>query len=150
MTTFVEWFRSILRSLSHALRGADTGELTQPRRVRVGSTATFSQTGLQTVEVDGSSIIIAHVNGEWCAVRNQCAHLPVPLSGGKVESGTIICPFHNSRFDLCSGANLDWTPGVAGVTVPAWTQRLIAMGREPEGIPSYPVTLIGNDVFIDI
>ncbi len=150
MMAILEWFRSILRSLAYALRGSQELESTKPRRVRVGSAAAFRSGDLQTVDVDGLSIIITRVNGEWCAVRNQCAHLPVPLSGGKVESGTVVCPLHNSRYDLCSGANLDWTPGVAGVTVPVWTQRMIAMGQPPKGIQSYPVTLIGNDIFIEI
>lgn len=121
-----------------------------PGRVYVGKVAAFTPGVPREVTVNGASVLVTRIGDDFCAVANRCAHLPVPLEGGRVEDGAIICPFHNSRFDLCTGANLDWTPGVGGVRVPAWSQRLINMGQPPQDIAAYPVTVAGSDVFVDV
>jgi len=36
-----------------------------------------------------------------------CPHLGGPLSEGKLEGETVVCPCHASRFDLESGAVVD-------------------------------------------
>ncbi|NDJ61331.1 MAG: Rieske (2Fe-2S) protein, partial [Chloroflexi bacterium] len=90
------------------------------------------------------------IDGKVCVVRNQCAHLPVPLDGGKLADGAVVCPLHNSKFDMCTGANLDWTPGFAGVRAPAWSRRLIAMGREPQSLASYTVIENEDGVFVEL
>jgi nitrite reductase/ring-hydroxylating ferredoxin subunit len=43
--------------------------------------------------------------------------------GRNYADGVIQCPWHNSRFVVRSGENLDWTPGIAGRSVPAWLRR---------------------------
>ena len=121
-----------------------------PGRVYVGKVVAFTPGRVQEVTVGGASVLVARIGDDFCAVENRCAHLPVPLEGGRVEDGTIVCPLHNSRFDLCTGANLDWTPGVAGVRVPRWSQQLINMGQEPRWITAYPVTVEGSDVYVDV
>jgi nitrite reductase/ring-hydroxylating ferredoxin subunit len=121
-----------------------------PGRVYVGKVVAFPPGQPKEVTVNGASVLVTRVGDDFCAVENRCAHLPVPLEGGRVEDGCIICPLHNSRFDLCTGANLDWTPGVAGVRVPGWSQQLINMGQEPRNITAYRVTVEGSDVFVDV
>jgi nitrite reductase/ring-hydroxylating ferredoxin subunit len=39
-------------------------------------------------------------------------------SAADVADGQVVCPWHNSRFDLASGENLDWAPGFAGRDMP--------------------------------
>ena len=60
---------------------------------------------------------------------------------GKYEDGVVTCAWHNSRFDVCIGENLDWTPGIAGVRVPGWSRKLIALGKSPT-----PLTVIESSV----
>ena len=60
----------------------------------------------------------------------------------------IVCPFHNSTFNVCSGENLDWTPGFAGRAAPKWSQRLISMGRKPAPLTTYSATVADGEVAI--
>ncbi len=124
--------------------------IADPGRVYVGKVVAFTPGQVKEVTVNGASVLVARVDDDFCAVENRCAHLPVPLEGGRVEDGTIVCPFHNSRYDLCTGANLDWTPGVVGVRVPRWSQQLINMGQPPRDITAYQVIVEGSDVFVDV
>lgn len=117
--------------------------------VRVGASSDFVENKVKAVKVNGESVIVARIDGHLCAVRNQCSHMPLPLDGGKVENGTITCPFHNSVYNLCSGDNLDWTPGVMGVKMPTWSRRLIAFGKEPQGLKTYTVIEKDGDVFVE-
>ena len=40
-------------------------------------------------------------------LAETCAHLGGPLSEGKLEGRTIVCPWHASRFDLATGEAID-------------------------------------------
>lgn len=41
------------------------------------------------------------------AVAETCSHFDGPLSEGKLEGDTVVCPWHNSRFALEDGRVLD-------------------------------------------
>ena len=55
------------------------------------------------VEVDGTVMTIARVNGEYFAVQEFCTHRFGPLSEGRLIDCEVECPWHRSRFDLRSG-----------------------------------------------
>jgi len=55
------------------------------------------------VEVEGVPVAVARVEGEVCAIAATCSHLGGPLDEGRREGRTIVCPWHGSRFDLCTG-----------------------------------------------
>jgi nitrite reductase/ring-hydroxylating ferredoxin subunit/uncharacterized membrane protein len=59
--------------------------------------ATYKDTPLLLVKIDGRIHCLAET----------CAHLGGPLSEGKLEHGTVVCPWHASRFDLESGDVVD-------------------------------------------
>ena len=58
------------------------------------------------VELEGESVLVSRSEetGEVCAIAGTCTHLGGPLPQGEREGDTVICPWHGSRFDLCSGA----------------------------------------------
>ena len=63
------------------------------------------------VKVGDQKILIINRNGELHAVNNACPHLKLPLKKGELtEDGAIVCPFHRSAFDLCTGEVKNWTP----------------------------------------
>lgn len=119
-------------------------------RIHVGSSSKFKEGKITVVDVDGDSVIMTRHEGNVCAVRNQCAHWSVALDAGQVSDGVITCPLHNSKFDLCTGENKDWVPGVAGIRVPRWTSELIALGQEPRGIRAYTVIEEDDKVYVEV
>jgi nitrite reductase/ring-hydroxylating ferredoxin subunit/uncharacterized membrane protein len=57
---------------------------------------------------DGASILLSRSSGgEVCAISSVCSHLGGPLAEGERQGDTVVCPLHNSRFDLCSGRVID-------------------------------------------
>ena len=60
---------------------------------------------LRRVELEGEAVVVARSErtGEVCAIAATCSHLGGPLDEGERDGDTVICPWHGSRFDLCSG-----------------------------------------------
>jgi 3-phenylpropionate/trans-cinnamate dioxygenase ferredoxin subunit len=80
--------------------------------------------------VDGEDVALVRVGDEIYAIRDECSHAEVALSDGDVEGCEIECFLHGSRFDLRTGKP---------VTFPA-----------TEAVLVYPVTVDGDDVYVDI
>ena len=68
----------------------------------------LAQEDLRRVEVEGVGVLISRSSaGEVCAIAATCNHFSGPLEAGEREGDTVVCPLHNSRFDLCSGKVID-------------------------------------------
>jgi nitrite reductase/ring-hydroxylating ferredoxin subunit/uncharacterized membrane protein len=66
------------------------------------------QDGMRRVEVDEAGILLSRSwGGEVCAISSVCGHFGGPLEQGDREGDTVVCPWHRSRFDLCSGEAID-------------------------------------------
>ncbi|HYM51301.1 MAG TPA: Rieske 2Fe-2S domain-containing protein [Candidatus Limnocylindrales bacterium] len=55
------------------------------------------------VYVRGTAILLYRKGGTVCAISNTCSHAGGPLNEGTVAGDHVICPWHASRFDLCTG-----------------------------------------------
>ena len=70
--------------------------------------AELPDSGLRRVEVEGVGVLLSRSSrGEVCAISATCNHFGGPLEQGDREDDTVVCPLHNSRFDLCSGKVID-------------------------------------------
>lgn len=59
---------------------------------------------LLRVEAGGAAVLLTRsAAGRLCAIAATCSHLGGPLDEGSREGDTVVCPWHGSRFDLCSG-----------------------------------------------
>lgn len=57
---------------------------------------------------NGVEIVLSRsADGEIRAISGICSHFGGPLAEGEREGDTIICPWHESRFDLCGGKVID-------------------------------------------
>jgi nitrite reductase/ring-hydroxylating ferredoxin subunit/uncharacterized membrane protein len=66
------------------------------------------QNDLRRVEVEGVGVLLSRSSdGEVCAIAATCNHFSGPLEAGDRQGDTVVCPLHNSRFDLCSGKVID-------------------------------------------
>ena len=63
---------------------------------------------MRRVDFDGVGVLISRSqNGGLCAISATCNHFSGPLEQGNREGDTVVCPWHGSRFNLCTGAALD-------------------------------------------
>jgi nitrite reductase/ring-hydroxylating ferredoxin subunit len=60
--------------------------------------------GLHAAEVDGETVLLSRSEtGDVCAIADACTHRGGLLHEGERVGDTVICPWHGSEFDLCSG-----------------------------------------------
>jgi len=69
---------------------------------------------------------------------------------GKFDGRVITCPFHGSTFDIVTGENKDWVTGVLGKPMPAWTCKLIGLGKRPEPLTTLKVEERGGEVLVEL
>lgn len=121
-------------------------------RISIGNASDLPATGAKVFSVNGMSIVVAKVKAGYCAVVNKCPHLGFPIAGGKIDAdaGMITCPFHGSTFDLCSGENVDWVTGIVGVVVPAWSRKILTMGKAPAAIQCFKIVEEAGELFVEM
>lgn len=117
-------------------------EIAQSAQVREGA--------VHVASAGGRSIALTRVAGTVQAFENKCPHLGLSLAKGKIEGGAITCPWHGSKFDLCSGKNLQWVNSFVGVKMPEWSHGMIAMGKQPAGLHTFAVSERDGAVYITL
>jgi nitrite reductase/ring-hydroxylating ferredoxin subunit len=55
---------------------------------------------LVKIEVDDKSIVLTRINGKIYAMDAICSHQGGPLEEGELEGYTLICPWHQGKFDI--------------------------------------------------
>ena len=76
-----------------------------------------------------AEIALFNYKGKYYAIANKCPHRGSPLGEGRIEEGIVICPGHEWRFKLESGANM----------------------QNPElFIPTYPVKTKNDNIYIGL
>jgi len=120
------------------------------KKISIGQIADFPAGKAQVINVDGTAVVINRVDDKFYAVENRCAHLGLPLGANKVEGNIITCPFHSSKFDMCTGENLDWVTSFAGAKLPEWSRKMVSMGRKPAPIKTFHVLSENGQLFIEI
>jgi nitrite reductase/ring-hydroxylating ferredoxin subunit len=68
----------------------------------------------------GTQVLVVRTHGELYALSDRCSHRGGPLHKGDIEDRTVICPLHESVFDLRDGALIH---GPAAYPQPAWDVR---------------------------
>ena len=58
----------------------------------------------QSIELNGSDILICHTNNGIFAIEDRCSHADIPLCGGQIIDNFISCPVHGAVFDLTDGS----------------------------------------------
>jgi nitrite reductase/ring-hydroxylating ferredoxin subunit len=102
------------------------------------------------IKSGGVSLVLIRTNGAVHALENKCPHLGLPLGRGRIEKDEIVCPFHGSRFNVRTGENTDWVAGIGGMKIPDWSRGLLAFGKKPAPVKTFPVTVEGQDIFVEL
>ncbi len=117
--------------------------------LRIVDSAAVEEGKLRLIDHAGVGILLARVEGAVYAVENKCSHLGFSMAKGQLDGNELVCPFHRSRFDICTGKNLDWVQGIAGVSAPLWARKLIAVGKAPAPVRSFPCEEREDGIYID-
>jgi 3-phenylpropionate/trans-cinnamate dioxygenase ferredoxin component len=76
------------------------------RWIRAAAFGDVPEDGLLGVELDGTRVCLAKVDGEVYAFGDNCSHRDFPLSDGEVDPDecTVTCEWHGATFDIRTGA----------------------------------------------
>jgi nitrite reductase (NADH) small subunit len=84
---------------------------------------------IREIQLDGITIALANVDGQFHALSNTCLHRGGPLGQGSLQGPLVICPWHGWTFDVTSGK---------------------VSPNQTAGVACYPVELRGDDVYVDM
>lgn len=88
--------------------------------------------GWRGLEVAGGKrVLLARLAGGLFALDDTCNHSGCLLSQGRIAGGLVRCPCHAMEFDVRTGA-------------------LASLPRLCDDQRTYPVTLEGGEVFVEI
>jgi nitrite reductase/ring-hydroxylating ferredoxin subunit len=93
--------------------------------VKVAKTSDINPGEIVPFYVEGESVAICRVNGEYYAIKDECSHMEYPLSDGFLEGEVITCAWHGAKFDVRTGEVLSM-PAV----VPVETYQLKVEGED--------------------
>jgi nitrite reductase/ring-hydroxylating ferredoxin subunit len=97
--------------------------------VKVASTDEIAPGSAKQVEINGKTIALFNLDGNYYAIDNTCTHRGGPLAEGFVEGESVTCPWHGAQFNVKSGA-VEASPAAKGVV-------------------KYNVRVQGNDVEVE-
>jgi nitrite reductase/ring-hydroxylating ferredoxin subunit len=97
---------------------------------KIAETKAVSKNRMQVFNVRGREILVVNVEGEFYAFDNQCPHMGYPLFFGSLEGDTLICGFHNAKFNVKTGKSLG------------------PVTSEP--LKTFPVKIQNSSIFIEV
>ncbi len=98
-------------------------------KVKVAKTSELQEGVGVAVQAGGQTVAVFKCGGQVYAVNNVCPHRGGPLAEGFVDGGRVSCPWHGWTFDVKTGQHA-MNPGIT--------------------IPSYPVSIEGDDVYVTV
>lgn len=98
--------------------------------VKVAQVDEIPPGGLLRVEVEGTLICLANVEGRIYAVNDDCPHIGGALSDGELAGCVLTCPVHLARFDVRDGR--------------------VLRGPARDDVPCYAVRVEGDEVYVAV
>jgi nitrite reductase (NADH) small subunit len=84
---------------------------------------------IREINLGGTSVAIARIDGNFFAINSVCLHHGGPLGEGSLEGTVVTCPWHGWQYDVTSG-------------------RLLQ--QPSDGVQCYAVEVRADEVFVDI
>ena len=100
------------------------------KTARVAAVADVVAGRPRLVDAEGTRVVLVRVGEAVHALGDVCAHKGGPLSEGKLSGTRLACPWHGWMYDVRSG-------------------QCVFPGRGA-AVPSYPVRVEGDDVWVDL
>jgi len=71
--------------------------------IDVTQAADFTSGTRRVLTVDGISILVFNLSGQYYALKNECSHAAYPLEEGTILGDEIVCPLHGATFCIKTG-----------------------------------------------
>ena len=97
--------------------------------VRVAKATDIAPDQIREIQLDGTTIALANVAGQFHAISNTCLHRGGPLGQGALQGNVVTCPWHGWSFDVTSGK---------------------VSPNQTAGVACYLVELRGEGVYVDV
>ena len=100
-------------------------------KIIVGKTSDIPLGKMIKISIDGRDIMVANINGDYCATDDSCTHSGSSLSEGKLNGCVITCGWHAAEFDCKTG-------------------KLVKFPVKIRDLASYNVTVELENIFVEM
>ena len=96
------------------------------------------------LNLDGTKVLLFHLDSGFHAVQANCPHMMLPLKAGKLlDNGkTLQCPIHRAQFDIATGEVNKWAHFPPGI-------QMLNIIRGEKCLKTYPVSVADNELQIE-
>ena len=74
--------------------------------IKVATVGEIAPGACKVADVDGATVVVFNIGGEFFAIEDVCTHDGGELAGGTIEGDQVICPRHGARFCVRTGEAL--------------------------------------------
>ncbi len=100
-------------------------------KIIVGKISDIAPGKMIKASIDGRDVLVANIDGEYCATDDTCTHSGSSLSEGKLDGCTITCGWHGAQFDCKTG-------------------KLVKFPAKIRDLTSYNVVVESDNVFVEM
>ncbi len=100
-------------------------------KIIAGKTSDIPPGKMIKVSIDGRDILVANIDGKYCATDDSCTHSGSSLSEGKLDGCTVTCGWHAAQFDCETG-------------------KLVKFPAKIRDLASYNVIVESDNVFVEM
>ena len=100
-------------------------------KIIVGKTSDIPLGKMIKISIDGRDIMVANIDGDYCATDDSCTHSGSSLSEGKLNGCVITCGWHAAEFDCKTG-------------------KLVKFPVKIRDLASYNVTVESENIFVEM
>ncbi len=113
--------------------------------IKVLPVESLPKDGRQVVKLGDRNVLLLYHEDKLIAIDNKCPHLKLSLKKGKItEDGAIVCPWHKTAFDLCTGDVKEWTPW------PPVVGKALGMISPAKALSVFPVRVEEGNIWVDV
>ena len=112
---------------------------------QAGSVDDLSVGERKALNLDGTKILLFHLDSGFHAVQASCPHLFLPMKGGKLmdDGKTLQCPIHRAQFDIATGDVNKWAHFPPGI-------QMLNVIRKEKCLTTYPVSIDDGNISIEV
>jgi nitrite reductase/ring-hydroxylating ferredoxin subunit len=126
-------------------------------RIKVASVGDILPGGMMAVEAKWVEMVLCNFEGTFYALEKRCGHMNAPLELGTLNQYILTCPMHSAQFSVITGEVINAAmlrerapPKIDGpIAVPGYLSKLMDKVKTMD-VRSFPVTVEGNDVLVDV